>query len=71
MLPSVTSSFLFSVAMVTVLLEHPLPQSLNIKIAIKLVSMVSLIMSSCIFVSIDCVIDCIYLFAHRKILLHL
>ena len=38
---SLKSSFLFSVAMVTVLLTYSLPQSLNMKISTDLVSMVS------------------------------
>ena len=67
--PSVKSSFLFSVAMVTVLLTHSLPQSLNRKIANNLVSMVSSIMPYCVIVS-NCIEGCIYVIVHRKILLH-
>lgn len=49
--PSLNSSFLFSVAMVTVLLTQSLPQSLNIKIANNLVSMVTSIIPYCVIVS--------------------
>jgi len=48
---TITSKFLFSVTMVTLLLTHPLPQSLHIKVAINLVSMVSSIMPFCVLVS--------------------
>ena len=48
--PSITSDFLFPVVMVTLLLAHPLPQSLNIQIATSLVTMVSSFMPHCVIV---------------------
>ena len=70
-LPSITPEFLFPIAMVTALLAHPLPKSLNRKISICLVSMVSSVMLFCVFVSNLCSGLYIYLIVHRKIFLHL
>ena len=48
--PFITSDFLFPVVMVTLLLAHSLPQSLNIQIATSLVTMVSSFMPHCVIV---------------------